>query len=59
MDKGIDSFNDSGSDSDIATNSQFSQLQNAIDKADLETVFFLFYCVLLHRLEKMLMLKRL
>ena len=40
MDKGIDSFNDSGSDSDVATNSQYAELQTAINKCDLEFVFF-------------------
>ena len=40
MDKGIDSFNDSGSDSDVATNSQYVELQTAINKSDLETVHF-------------------
>lgn len=39
MDKGIDSFNDSGSDSDVATNSQYTELQTAIIKCDLEFVF--------------------
>ena len=40
MDKGIDSFNDSGTDSDVATNSQYTELQTAINKSDLEFVFF-------------------
>lgn len=40
MDKGVDSFNDSGSDSDVATNSQYTELQTAINKSDLEFVFF-------------------
>lgn len=40
MDKGIDSFNDSGSDSDVATNSRYTELQTAICKSDLEFVFF-------------------